>query len=925
MSIDLAGILEQHINRANYSLGQLARLADLPKRTLANWVEGRVKKPRHHIDVLKLASALQLTETDTNQLLAAAGYHGSVASLRHFAAKKGDETWLKLLSTWPEVIPQEKTPPFQAIRDLPYFIGREKEIEAIKSSLQTKHLSCLHGMGGVGKTSLAAHLAYQLRPFFADGVLWARVDTSDPMAILATFAGAYKHDVSQYNDLPSRSRMVRQILAHKDVLIVLDNVQSDAHLEPLLPPSGECAVMVTTRHTSLVTLLGARWFHIQPFDPQLGESLALFAHILGEERVTAEASTLADIAHLLGHLPLAISLIAGRIAQTHTLTTVDFYERLQTSEKLPALTYGQVSLAATFATTYRLLSANEQQLFTLLGTFGGEDFDPVAVVAMEGQPAATIKTMLTTFYGLSLLQEGRPDRFRLHPLVRDFAQAQMATPDQMMKMVSYFCQFAMTHQRDFARLDAEYSNIFYALETALRYQVEELYITAVNALYQYLDTRGLYDLSEKHLTQALKISTERHYTQHHARTLLKLSLLQLRHSAFALAVENLTEGLHLAHQIEDARLIGRYLNNRGRAYRELGEWEQALADMQAAATIARGSDDKWLLVTTLASLADIFIVSGEFEQAQQCLEESLPLARVLDQQASLTDVLTFLGILAARQGKIKEAVQYWEEDLQRARVAKHRVYIARALLNLATLDHWRGLYVQAQARFQESLDLARQLNHQLLIIGNLLDMGQLTYKQGYSLKAFAQLQEALNLSHQLQNDFWSAQIHHAFSRLYDQEGQLAKAITHIEKAAAMARQFGIREILITILADYGRLAAKQNDKGQADAYLAESEAMAQEEGDIRLFSYVLLCSGQRYIKQGKAEKAILVLQQALTLAEQCDLQENKAMILWTQARTLAADNPAQASQLARQSLALFRRFGDYRAETVAAWLDSTRL
>lgn len=51
-------------------------------------------------------------------------------------------------------------------------------------------------MAGAGKTTLAAHLAYQLRPHFPDGILWARVDISDPMSILSTFANAYGVDAS---------------------------------------------------------------------------------------------------------------------------------------------------------------------------------------------------------------------------------------------------------------------------------------------------------------------------------------------------------------------------------------------------------------------------------------------------------------------------------------------------------------------------------------------------------------------------------------------------------------------------------------------------------------------------------------------------------------------------------------------------------
>ncbi len=919
---NFADILEKHINKTGYSLGQLARLSQLPKRTIANWVEGRVKRPRHQLDIIKVANALHLTEADTNLLLTAAGFQVSLAELRQLANQKEDEAWLNLLSAWPEIVYQETPPPFQAIRDLPYFVGREKEIEAIKTALLTKKLCCLHGMGGVGKTTLATHLAYLLRPFFVDGVLWARTDTSDPMAILATFANAYGHDVTQYNDLHSRSRVVRQIMANKEALVVLDNVQTDAQLELLLPPSGRCAVMVTTRHTNLSILLGVHWFHIQPFEAQFGESLALFARILGEERVAQEAAAFGNIANLLGHLPLAIALVAGRLAHTSSLAASDFYELLQTSEKrLDALVYGQASLTASFNTTYQFLSELERQLFSWLGVFGGEDFETAVVAAVSSQPVSLIKTTLSTFLGLSLLQEGRPGRFRLHPLVQDFAQARATNPNQIEQMITYFCQAVVTHQHDFSWLDTEFSNISYALEAAWNRQIEEPYVTAVNALYQYLDTRGLYDFLEKHLTQALKISEKDNHLQCQAETQLLLSVHQLRCSAYAQALENLTQGLYLARQIEDARLISGYLSNRGRAYRGLGQLTQALTDMKSAITIERSSDDNRSLARTLAATADILMALGEMDQAQVHLEESLAFARTFDEQVNLTDTLTFLGILAVRQGQTEAGRRYLEEDLQRAREAEHHVYAARALLNLAILDYGSGHYAQAQVRLEESLALARKIDHELMIMGNLLYMGQLTHKQGDSETAVAQLQEALDLAHQLKSDYFCAQIHQAFSSVYAQTGQIETAIDQIEQALTLARRMGIGEISAPILADYGLIASQQTDGEQADTYLAESETIARQEGDLRILAHVLACSGQRYVEQGNLKEATAVWQEGVALAEQCDLQETKATILWAKARALHLEDPVQAQQFAQQSLSLFQRFGDYRAAVVSAWLN----
>ena len=185
-------VVGRYVHRSGYGLGQLSRLSGIPKRTLANWVNGRTKRPRNHYDLLKLATSLRLSESDTTTLLQSAQYPTVAQLIKQMRTPQQQQ----LLSPWAHAVRKRlDEAPFQAIADLPFFVGRQQEIEAIEAALLNgRHaLICsLQGMGGIGKTTLAAHLAYRLRPHFPDGVLWARVDTADTMSILQSFASAYQ-------------------------------------------------------------------------------------------------------------------------------------------------------------------------------------------------------------------------------------------------------------------------------------------------------------------------------------------------------------------------------------------------------------------------------------------------------------------------------------------------------------------------------------------------------------------------------------------------------------------------------------------------------------------------------------------------------------------------------------------------------------
>ena len=77
----------------------------------------------------------------------------------------------------------------------------------------------------------------------------------------------------------------------KRALIVLDNVWGSAEVEPLVPPTGACAVIVTTRRHDLAVTRGARRFGLTPFDRERREALDLFGRMLGPERAQRAAST----------------------------------------------------------------------------------------------------------------------------------------------------------------------------------------------------------------------------------------------------------------------------------------------------------------------------------------------------------------------------------------------------------------------------------------------------------------------------------------------------------------------------------------------------------------------------------------------------------------------------------------------------------
>jgi NB-ARC domain len=181
------------------------------------------------------------------------------------AEKAKDQAASKLRAFWPDApatasapAPVAKPLPiFQAVPAPPTLVGRDAELAQLTSAiLAGQRLCVLRGMPGVGKTALAAQAVYELRDHFPDGVLWAQLDKSETKDILHTFASAYGRDVSEYQDIGTRSAVVREIFAHKRALIVLDSTFNTDDIRALLPPStSPSAVIITTTNRRVLPFL----------------------------------------------------------------------------------------------------------------------------------------------------------------------------------------------------------------------------------------------------------------------------------------------------------------------------------------------------------------------------------------------------------------------------------------------------------------------------------------------------------------------------------------------------------------------------------------------------------------------------------------------------------------------------------------------
>lgn len=859
-----ADVLGQYVHQAGYTPGQLARMTGIPKTTIVSWLEGSVKKPRQWRDMIKLAVLLHLGIPQLTALLRAAGFP-SVKELLEMVDNSRDRD---LLLPWGETAgPQIPPAPFQAIPDLPYFVGREREMDLLKDALLSGRrmaICSLQGMGGVGKTALAAHLAYQLRTSFPDGVLWARLDSSETLSILSTFAKAYGQSVNDYPDLDSRSRVVREILSNKRALVVLDHARNSDEITPLLPPSGECAVLVTTRRHDLFVTQGCHRFRVGPFSAEKRESLALFSILLSKGRALQDEAALCETAELLGHLPLAVAIAAGRLAYEPEWSASDFLKRVRREkQRLDELSYENQSIRLSINLSYNALSPGQQQFFAALSVFDGEGFSPEAVAYVTDQSLEYTQDTLRKLYSLSLVQNEQPGRFCLHPLLRDFAREKMSRPHFFDRMVEYFVRFAMAHETEYLLLDMEHRNILAALEIAFQRGLHEALVEGINAFYHFLQTRCLSPLVEMHLSRAHQSAQRLGNVRKQVLVLLKRGQNACHRAEYPQAEACLFEAAAYPNLPFDLQAmidlqLGQVFWRQGRLEAARLNFEQALSRVRAfegmksrepassageslPASLAEAP--RQVEADSLRMLGNLALHKGEYGEAQGLYEQALGFSREINDQQGESAALNNLGIIAMAQGDYTQARTYYEQTLQIYGRMGYRSAEGRLLNNLGIADLCQGNYFSAQTSFEHALRVSQETSDrggQCLastnLCGVLLDRGEFSRAEEYG-------KLALTISLEIGGQLEEGNARHGLGLVYERLGDYPTAQTYLTQALCIRRKIGEPPGEAETLLNLALLYHHLQDHRTAYQHCEQVLQKLQPPWDAPLRGQALLCLG----------------------------------------------------------------------------------
>jgi predicted ATPase len=652
-------------------------------------------------------------------------------------------------------------------------INRTQEVAAIEACLERDdvHLLTLVGPPGIGKTRLGLHVAGMRRALFRDGVfVVALAPVRDPALVLPTIAHTLgiKPAGEQF-----ALEALRAVLGERQLLLLLDNFEQVAPAAPLvaelLRAAPKSKALVTSR--AALHLSGEHLFVVPPLtrpDPRALPPLAQLAAMPAVELFTSRmqairpdfvltqenAGAVAEICARLDGLPLALELAAarGRLFSPHALL-----DRLRGASGPTALRFlvdgprdllvHQQTLRGTIDWSYDLLDERERALLMRLAVFVGGCGEAAAeAVASELRiEHAEMRTnsgseefpifnsqfsILLSLVDKSLLKcESGPDeapRFTMLETIREYAREKLDASGQAIQArrqhAAYYlglaqaaeCELSGAQQeRWFARLEAEYNNLWAALEWFAGDDVGTGLRLAC-CLRHFWHARGYLSEGRSWIEGLLARCDDGGVSEAtRAQALCVAGFLALHQGDLVCTVTLSEASLALS--------------------RELGE-QRGVAD-------------------AMHNLAGVAFMRNEYARAAELFEECLALYRRLGEQAEIAQMLKNLGLIAKDQGDFVRATKFYQESLAIRRALGDKRGVAQACFNLGVVAYWQGDYASAIELSEQGLVFYRELGDKMGAAYVLDTLGMAYCRRSAYQQALRTLEESLLMFRELGDQF----------------------------------------------------------------------------------------------------------------------------------------------------------------------------
>jgi tetratricopeptide (TPR) repeat protein len=370
--------------------------------------------------------------------------------------------------------------------------------------------------------------------------------------------------------------------------------------------------------------------------------------------------------------------------------------------------------------------------------------------------------------------------------------------------------------------------------------------------------------------------------------------------------------------VEDEKENSAIIHNLATLYMFQGEIDQAIALYQQSIEIEEKIGDVQGKAATLHEIARIYANQGEIDQAIALYQQSLEITEKIGDVKTKASTLHQLAGIYANQGEIDQAIALFQQSLELTEKIGNVQGQAATLHQLAGIYANQGEIDQAIALFQQSLELNEKIGDVQGKAATLHEIARIYANQGEIDQAIALYQQSIEIEEKIGNVQGKATTLHQLAIIYANQGEVDQAIALYQQSLEIKEKIGDVQGKAATLHQLAILYANQGEIDQAIALYQQSIEITEKIGDVKTKAATLHQLAGLYANRGEIDQAIALYQQSIEFEEKIGNVQGKAITLAMMGQMVIVYQQDYQQGLAylEQSLAILQRLRSPDAATV---------